>query len=185
MLYLAEIHKKRANILGAVKAQLRLLACQNDEQKWNIIPGEELIDITDLTHNYGHGVLVMVDIDVHRQIQMPLQVAGRHFVGILQNHARQIEKHNLEAAEIESWRQSLHLQTNQLLLRQEEICQREDELETAKREIELLTHKYQKLDATIQASEQQIQALTATWENLWRKQQLLVQQNIINSLTAP
>jgi flagellar motility protein MotE (MotC chaperone) len=184
MLYLAEIQKKRAKMLGAVTAQLRLLAGQNDEQKWNVIPGEEIIEITNPVNNYAHGILVIVDIDVHRQIQTPLQVAGRHFVSILQNHARQLEKHNLEAAEIESWRQSLQLQTNQLLLRQEEIYNREDELEAAKREIERLTHKYQKLDATIQASEQQLQALTATWENLWRKQQLLAHQNIINSLTT-
>ena len=125
MLYLAEIQKQKGGFIGSGKAELRLLACQRTEQNWSAIQGEELVSAPDEANNYGSGVLVLVDMNANRQLQGQLREAGRHLVGILQNLSRQIEKYKKEADEIESWRQSLSLQSQQLQLRQEEIYSRE------------------------------------------------------------
>jgi hypothetical protein len=185
MLYLAEIQKKRASLLGSVKAELRLLACQGNEQRWNALPGEEIVEISEAVHQYGNGVLVLVDINADRQLQSPLQEASRHFVMILQNHARQIERYKIEAEEIASWRQSLDLQADQLLLRQAEIYSQEEEIEATRVEIERLFQKSQILEETLQVSERQLQELVDAWENSWQRQRLLEQQSIINSLITP
>jgi hypothetical protein len=118
MLYLAEIQKQKGGFIGSGKAELRLLACQRTEQNWSAIQGEELILAPDEASSYGSGILMLVDMNANRQIQGPLREAGRHLVGILQNLSRQIEKYKKEADEIESWRQSLGLQSQQLQLRQ-------------------------------------------------------------------
>jgi hypothetical protein len=166
MLYLAEIQKQKGGFIGNGKAELRLLACQRTEQNWSAIQGEELIAAPDEASNYGSGVLVLVDMNANRQIQGPLREAGRHLVGILQNLSRQIEKYKKEADEIESWRQSLGLQSQQLQLRQEEIYSREEELESTRSELDRLTLEAQQLEATLASGREQRQELEAGWAKL-------------------
>jgi chromosome segregation ATPase len=175
MLYLAEIQKQKGGFIGAGKAELKLLACQRTEQNWSAIQGEELIAAPDDASAYGAGVLVLVDMNANRQIQAPLREAGRHLVGILQNLSRQIEKYKKEADEIESWRQSLGLQSQQLQLRQEEIYSREEELESTRGELERLTQESQQLEETLKSSEKQRQELASAWEKLREEQQALEQ----------
>jgi chromosome segregation ATPase len=175
MLYLAEIQKQKGGFIGSGKAELKLLACQRTEQNWSAIQGEELIAAPDEASNYGAAVLVLVDMNANRQIQAPLREAGRHLVGILQNLSRQIEKYKKEADEIESWRQSLGLQSQQLQLRQEEIYSREEELESTRGELERMTQESQQLEETLKSSEKQRQELAAAWEKLREEQQALEQ----------
>jgi chromosome segregation ATPase len=166
MLYLAEIQKQKGGFIGNGKAELRLLACQRTEQNWSAIQGEELITAPDEASSYGSGVLVLVDMNANRQIQGPLREAGRHLVGILQNLSRQIEKYKKEADEIESWRQSLSLQSQQLQLRQEEIYSREEELESTRSELDRLTLEAQQLEETLASSREQRQELETGWAKL-------------------
>jgi chromosome segregation ATPase len=173
MLYLAEIQKQKGGFIGSGKAELKLLACQRTEQNWSAIQGEELIAAPEEASNYGAAVLVLVDMNANRQIQAPLREAGRHLVGILQNLSRQIEKYKKEADEIESWRQSLGLQSQQLQLRQEEIYSREEELESTRGELERMTQESQQLEETLKSSEKQRQELAAAWEKLREEQQAL------------
>ncbi|WP_373541508.1 pilus motility taxis protein HmpF [Chamaesiphon sp.] len=178
MLYLAEVQKPKSgfNIGGRSKPELKLLACQRTEQNWSAIPGEELISAPDDIGNYNPGVLVLVEMNASRQIQSQIRDAGKHLVGILQNLSRQIEKYKKEADEIESWRQSLSLQSQQLQLRQEEIYGREEDLEHTRAELDRLTQETQALEATRDQHEQSRQALEARWEQLRAKEQYLDQQ---------
>jgi chromosome segregation ATPase len=173
VLYLAEVQKPKSgfNISGRSKAELKLLACQRSEQNWSAIPGEELVAAPEEANNYSPGVLVLVDMNANRQIQSQLREAGKHLVGILQNLSRQIEKYKKEADEIESWRQSLSLQSQQLQLRQEEIYGREEDLEQTRAELDRLTQEAQALEATLGQHEQSRQELAARWENLQQKEQ--------------
>jgi chromosome segregation ATPase len=178
VLYLAEVQKPKSgfNISGRTKAELKLLACQRSEQNWSAIPGEELVAAPDEANGYSPGVLVLVDMNANRQIQSQLREAGKHLVGILQNLSRQIEKYKKEADEIESWRQSLSLQSQQLQLRQEEIYGREEDLESTRSELDRLTQEAQALESTLEQHELSRQELAARWENLQQKEQLLAQQ---------
>lgn len=178
MLYLAEVQKPKSgfNLGGRSKPELKLLACQRTEQNWSAIPGEELVTAPDEASNYNPGVLVLVDMNANRQIQSQLRDAGKHLVGILQNLSRQIEKYKKEADEIESWRQSLSLQSQQLQLRQEEIYGREEDLEHTRAELDRLTQAAQALEATLGQHEQSRQELAAQWEQLHAKEQHLDRQ---------
>ncbi len=188
MLYLAEVQKPKSgfNISGRSKAELKLLACQRSEQNWSAIPGEELVAAPDEATNYNPGVLVLVDMNANRQIQSQLRDAGKHLVGILQNLSRQIEKYKKEADEIESWRQSLSLQSQQLQLRQEEIYGREEDLEHTRAELDRLTQEAQALESTLEQHEQSRQELAAQWEQLRDKEQHLdrLQQSMGGALSA-
>ena len=178
MLYLAEIQKPKSgfNISGRSKTELKLLACQRTEQNWSAIPGEELVAAPDEANNYNPGVLVLVDMNANRQIQSQLRDAGKQLVGILQNLSRQIEKYKKEADEIESWRQSLNLQTQQLQLRQEEIYVREEGLEQTRAELDRLTQEAQALESTLEQHEQSRAELANQWEQLRAKEQHLDRQ---------
>jgi chromosome segregation ATPase len=176
VLYLAEVQKPKSgfNISGRSKAELKLLACQRTEQNWSAIPGEELVAAPDeVSNNYHPGVLLLVEMNANRQIQTQIRDAGKHLVGILQNLSRQIEKYKKEADEIESWRQSLSLQSQQLQLRQEEIYGREEDLEHTRAELDRLTQEAQALEATLEQHEQSRQELAAQWEQLRDKEQQL------------
>jgi chromosome segregation ATPase len=178
VLYLAEVQKPKSgfNISGRSKTELKLLACQRTEQNWSAIPSEELIPAPDDGNNYSPGVLVLVDMNANRQIQSQLRDAGKHLVGILHNLSRQIEKYKKEADEIESWRQSLSLQSQQLQLRQEEIYGREEDLEQTRSELDRLTQEAQALEGTIADHGRQRQELTTQWEQLREKEQYIEQQ---------
>ncbi len=187
MLYLAEVQKPKSgfNISGKSKSELKLLACQRTEQNWSAIPGEELISGSDEVSNFNPGVLVLVDMNANRQIQSQLRDAGKHLVNILQNLSRQIEKYKKEADEIESWRQSLSLQSQQLQLRQEEIYGREEELEQTRAELDRLTQEAQALESTLEEHNRSRQELADRWEQLREKEQQLEhqQQSIVASVS--
>jgi chromosome segregation ATPase len=178
MLYLAEIQKQKGGFIGNGKAELRLLACQRTEQNWSAIQGEELITAPDEVSNYGSGVLVLVDMNANRQIQGPLREAGRHLVGILQNLSRQIEKYKKEADEIESWRQSLGLQSQQLQLRQEEIYSREEELDSTRSELDRMTLESQQLEEMLKSGNEQRQELETAWAKLRMEQAAIAGQEV-------
>jgi predicted RNase H-like nuclease (RuvC/YqgF family) len=175
MLYLAEIQKQKGGFIGSGKAELRLLACQRTEQNWSAIQGEELVAAPDEANNYGSGVLVLVDMNANRQLQGQLREAGRHLVGILQNLSRQIEKYKKEADEIESWRQSLSLQSQQLQLRQEEIYSREEELDATRSELDRMTLESQHLEETLRSSREQREELETAWAKLRVEQEAIEQ----------
>ena len=178
MLYLAEVQKPKSgfNISGRSKPELKLLACQRTEQNWSAIPGEELVVAPDDANNYNPGVLVLIEMNANRQIQSQVRDAGKHLVGILQSLSRQIEKYKKESDEIESWRQSLSLQSQQLQLRQEEIYGREEDLEQTRSELDRLTQEAQALESTLEQHELSRKELAERWERLREKEEQIDRQ---------
>ncbi len=178
VLYLAEVQKPKSgfNISGRSKAELKLLACQRTEQNWSAIPGEELIVAPDDANNYNPGVLLLIEMNANRQIQSQVRDAGKHLVGILQSLSRQIEKYKKESDEIESWRQSLSLQSQQLQLRQEEIYGREEDLEHTRAELDRLTQEAQAIESTLEQHELSRKELTERWERLREKEAQIERQ---------
>ncbi len=175
MLYLAEVQKPKSgfNISGRSKVELKLLACQRTEQNWSAIPGEELVMAPEDAANFNPGVLVSIEMNANRQIQAPVREAGKQLVGILQSLSRQIEKYKKESDEIESWRQSLSLQSQQLQLRQEEIYGREEDLEQTRAELDRLTQEAQAIESTLEQHELSRKELAERWERLREKEERL------------
>jgi chromosome segregation ATPase len=173
VLYLAEVQKPKSgfNISGRSKVELKLLACQRTEHNWSAIPGEELVMAPEDATNYNPGVLVSIEMNANRQIQSPVREAGKQLVGILQSLSRQIEKYKKESDEIESWRQSLSLQSQQLQLRQEEIYGREEDLEQTRAELDRLTQEAQALESTLEQHELSRKELAERWERLREKEE--------------
>ena len=112
MLYLAEVQKQRGGLLsGAGKSELKLLACQRNDQNWSPVPDEVIV--ADEASKLNDGALVLVELSPNRQVQR-IQEAGRPLVNILQNFSRQVEKFKLKEEEIDQWKQSLNLQVQEL-----------------------------------------------------------------------
>lgn len=126
MLYLAEVHKKTSFMAG-VKTELRLLARQQAEQSWTPVPGEEMVPF-EVTSDYNHGHLVLVDLSANRQVQQ-VNDAAKQLVAILQNFTRMREKFLAQEEEIEGWKQSLVYQSQELTSRELEMQARQEELE--------------------------------------------------------
>lgn len=118
MLYLAEVQKK-SGLLGAAKAELRLLACQRGEDRWQTLANEQVIPI-DKAGDYGHGMLVLADVGNNNQIQR-IQDAIRPILAVFQNYSRSQDKLKEKDEEVENWRQSLTFQSQELSRRQMEM----------------------------------------------------------------
>ncbi len=135
MLYLAEVQKQKA-FMGAVKSEIKLLACQRADQSWNCVQGEEVIP-TEEANSFNSGALVIADLNANRQVQR-IQDAGRPLVSILQHLSRQLEKAKSQDEEIEQWKESLRYQS-------EEMNRRHMEMEARLEQLEQIEEEYKQL----------------------------------------
>ena len=158
MLYLAEVQKQRGGLLsGAGKSELKLLACQRNDQNWSPVPDEVIV--ADEASKLNDGALVLVELSPNRQVQR-IQEAGRPLVNILQNFSRQVEKFKLKEEEIDQWKQSLNLQV-------QELNRREMEMESRWDEVQKLEHDSKRIDTQqqlINTSRTEIERLRAEVE---------------------
>ncbi|MTJ13625.1 hypothetical protein FJR11_13710 [Anabaena sp. UHCC 0187] len=137
MLYLAEVQKQKGGLLsGGGKSELKLLACQRNDQNWSPIPDEVIV--ADEASKLNDGSLVLVELSPNRQVQR-IQDAGRPLVNILQNFSRQVEKFKLKEDEIDQWKQSLMIQV-------QELNRREMEMESRWEQVQQLEHDFERLD---------------------------------------
>lgn len=178
MLYLAEVQKQKGGLLsGGGKTELKLLACQRNDQSWStmseeVIPSEEASKIND-------GVLVLVELTPNRQVQR-LQEAGRPLINILQNFSRQVEKFKVKEEEIDQWKQSLTFQAQELNHREidmetrlEQLQHMEEEIqrfETEKQEVETARAEIEQLRGEIERNRQELEG---AWEHLRGEQRRL------------
>ncbi|WP_404786826.1 pilus motility taxis protein HmpF [Altericista sp. CCNU0014] len=144
MLYLAEVHKK-TGFMGN-KTELKLLARQQSEQNWAMLPGEETIP-AEIANEYNSGVLVLVELDANQQVKK-IQDATRHLVGILKNFSRMREKFRTQEEEIEGWKQSLIYQSQELTRREVDIEARAEELQQLESESHKIEEQRQEFEAT-------------------------------------
>lgn len=167
MLYLAEVIRK-ARVIGAGKAEFRLLAVQKGEQSWSPVPGEEIVSAPDDVP-YNAGVLVMVDLNASKQIQRYTE-AGRQLVTILQNFSRLQEKAKVQEEEIEQWKQSLTYQSQELNRREMEMEARQEELQQLEAEFAGLEEQKQEIDSRreeVDRLQQEFERRTQELEGAW------------------
>ncbi|MBS3026190.1 MAG: hypothetical protein HCA25_03595 [Dolichospermum sp. DET50] len=178
MLYLAEVQKQKGGLLsGGGKSELKLIACQRNDQNWSPVPDEMIA--ADDAGKLNDGALVLVELSPNRQVQR-IQDAGRPLVNILQNFSRQVEKFKLKEEEIDQWKQSLKLQI-------EELNRREMEMESRWDEVQKLEHDSRRIDTQQQLVntsrteidrlrlevERNRQELESAWEHLRVEQRCL------------
>ena len=145
MLYLAEVKKQKSGFMGS-ETKLKLLAYQRNDQSWVSEQGEDLI-AAEQAGNFGDGALVMVNLDASRKIQNEPQPAGSKLVANLQQFSRQLEKLKGKEEEIEDWKQSLTIQSNELNRREMEMEARWEELDNMEEELQFLEQQRQETEA--------------------------------------
>ncbi|MBW4682916.1 MAG: coiled-coil domain-containing protein 22 [Microcoleus vaginatus WJT46-NPBG5] len=147
MLYLAQVQRK--GFLG--KAGIRLLARQKSEDTWALVPGEDIIFLTEPSA-LTDGFLVLIELSPTRQI-VKIQEAVPWILDLVQQYLSKgfspafLQQ---EAERVEHWRQSLTLQsqdlarrTIELEARREQIQELEEQLKQQKRTLELLAAQLQ------------------------------------------
>ncbi len=128
MLYLAEVRKQKSGFIGKATTELKLLACQRNDQTWSSVPGEEVIQ-SDEASNFDSGVLVTVNLNNNRQIQGEPEAASAQIVRDLQRFSRLQEKIKSQEEEIEAWKGSLTVQSQELAKREMELSAELEELD--------------------------------------------------------
>ncbi|WP_036482146.1 pilus motility taxis protein HmpF [Myxosarcina sp. GI1] len=182
MLYLAEIQKQSKGFMSGKETKLKLLACQRNDQTWSIINGNETVELEE-SYDFGNGALVTIDLGVNRQLQSNPESASQKIIGILQGFTRLIEKTKNQEQEIEQWKESLTIQSEELSRREIEMEARLEQLEQIEEESERLEQQRQEI-AHAQAEVEKIKAefetksqeLAGAWAQLKGQQEDLEQQ---------
>ena len=179
MLYLAEIQKQSKGFMSGVETRLKLVACQRNDQSWGVV-GNETIAIEEST-DFGDGALVVVNLSTNRQVQGKIELASPKIVAILKNFSRLLEKNKEQEQEINQWKESLAIQS-------EELSRRQIEMETRLEQIEQMEEEFQQFEqqkaeiANAQAETANIraefEAKSAELEGAWS--QLRGQQNSLD-----
>ena len=123
--------------MGGVETNLKLIACRRNDFSWSTIDNES-ID-TDSSHDFGNGTLVAVNLDNNRKLEGKIELASPKILTILKNFSRLVEKTKDQEQEIEQWRESLAIQS-------EEISRRQLEMETRLEQVEQMEEEFQQFE---------------------------------------
>jgi chromosome segregation ATPase len=158
VLYLAEVKKQTRGLLGGSKTDLKLLACQHNDQSWSAVPGEEVV-LCEESNTWGEGSLVMVTLGHNRQLQGSPEQATPELLRQLQKISRLMEKVKDEQEKIEQWKQSLTYQSQELTRREMEIEARLEQVDQMESEFEYLERQRKELDESWQRLQEEQQRL--------------------------
>ena len=154
VLYLAEVKKQTRGFIGGYKTELKLLACQHNDQTWSAIPGEDILTY-DETNSLGEGALLLVNLSNNRQLQGNPELAGAEMVRQLQKISRLMERSKKDQEKIEEWKQSLTYQSEILNRQKMEMETRIEQIEQIEAEFEYLERKRQELETLKQQLNEQ------------------------------
>jgi chromosome segregation ATPase len=179
VLYLAEVRKQKSGFMGKASTELKLLACQRNDQTWSAVPGDEVVPC-EVASDFESGVMVMVNLSGNRQVQGAPELGGPRLVSILQSFSKLISDRKSQEEEIEAWNQSLTLQAQELNKREMELEAELTQLEQMREEAVGLEAKIQEAER-IKAESNQLQAeferksqeLEQAWEHLRGEQRKL------------
>ena len=118
MLYLAEV-KQTKGFMG-IKTELKLIASQDKDQSWTIMPKDTTI-VAEEANTFSDGALVVVNLNCDQQIQGSIESGAGRIVNILQNFSRLLSASKKQEQEIEQWQQSLQIQMEALSQREMEM----------------------------------------------------------------
>jgi chromosome segregation ATPase len=193
VLYLAEVQKK-TKLLGSGKAELKLLAQQRAEERWQVLTSGEVMS-SEKANDFNAGSLVLVDVsDKSGQIQQ-VKDATRLILSNLQKSSQLQEKLKGQEDEIEQWKQSLTYQSQELNRREmemearrEQMQQLEEEmvqLEQQKQEALTLRETAQQLRTELEGRDQELQqareALESEQAALETRKQEIQSSAVLNS----
>ncbi|MFP4134555.1 MAG: pilus motility taxis protein HmpF [Halothece sp.] len=176
MLYIAEVKKQSKLFMGGIRTVLHLLACQQNDNRWSTLPGEETVTTDDVPQQFGEGALVTVNLGANRQVQGKVELAGEKVANWLQSFSRQVEKNKGQQEEIEQWKQSLSYQADELNRRQEELEQTEEQLAEKEEELSQLEQERAEIERLRKQWERDRADLERAWEQLRGEQQRLENQ---------
>ncbi|NEO83397.1 MAG: hypothetical protein F6J87_03930 [Spirulina sp. SIO3F2] len=196
MLYLAEVKKQKSGgLLAKTSTELRLLACQRNDQSWSAVPNDEVIE-AEAASDFESGVMVVVNLNNNRQIQGNPELAASQIVRDLQRFSRLQEKIKAQEEEIEGWKQSLTMQAQALKEREMELDAELEELDQLRGEaadddvgdnaassVELEQAKIE-ADRIREEFERKSQELEQAWAHLRGEQQRLSEQQQAIEQTA-
>jgi chromosome segregation ATPase len=134
VLYLAEVKKQTRSFMGGVKTEIKLLACQHNDQTWSAIHEEEVLSAENIEAVLGEGALLVLIISQNRP-----ELAGPELVRQLQKLSRLAEKLKEQREEIDQWKQSLTYQS-------QELSRRELELETRLEQLEEMENEFRQIE---------------------------------------
>ena len=154
MLYLAEVKKQTKGFIGGYKIELKLLACQHNDQTWSAIPGNDTLTY-DETNSRGEGALLLVNLSNNRQLQGNPELAGAEMVRQLQKISRLMERSKKDQEKIEQWKQSLTYQSEILNRQKMEMEARIEQIEQIEAEFQYLDHQRQELETLKQQLKEQ------------------------------
>jgi chromosome segregation ATPase len=185
--YLAEVKKQTKAFMGGVKAELKLLACQHNDQTWSSVPGDEIVTCDEIPQA-GEGALVVLSLNNNRQMQGKPELAGIEIVKQLQKLSRLLEKTKDQQEEIEQWKQSLTIQGEELNRRQMEMDAQLEQIDQMQEEFEELERQRREIEAnreTFQADRERIEKLQRQIGPIdWNSPQISQVQHIIGRLFA-
>lgn len=173
MLYIAEVKKQTKLFMGGTRTILHLLACQQNDNRWSAIPGEETVSTDDVTQGFGEGALVTVNLGANRQVQGKVELAGARVANLLQTFSRQLEKTKGQEQEIEDWKESLGIQAKELNRRQSELENAEEELEEKEQQLSQLEQERAEIQQLREQWESDRAELEGAWNQLRGEQQRL------------
>ncbi|ACB49800.1 unknown [Crocosphaera subtropica ATCC 51142] len=159
VLYLAEVKKQTRGFIGGSRTEIKLLACQHNDQTWSSVPGEEVVALEEL-EQLGEGTLLMVNLGNNRQVQGEPELAAPELVRQLQKLSRLSEKLKTQQEEIEQWKQSLQYQSQELTRREAEMEARLEQLEEIEKELSQIERRRQEADSAwnrVEQTQQQFQ----------------------------
>ena len=137
MLYLAEIQKQSKGFMGGVETKLKLVACQRNDRSWGVVNNESIT--VNEASDFGDGALIVVNLGTNRQVQGKMELASPQVITILKNFSRLLEKNHEQEQEINQWKESLAIQS-------EELSRRQIEMETRLEQVEQMEEEFQQLE---------------------------------------
>ena len=181
MLYLAEIQKQSKGFMSGVETRLKLIACQRNDRSWGIVNNESIP--AEEANDFGDGALIVVNLDSNRQVQGKIELASPQIITILKNFSRLLEKSQEQEQEINQWKESLAIQSEELSRRQIEMETRLEQVEQMEEEFEQLEQQKAEI-ARAQAETEKIRAefeaksaeLEGAWSQLKGQQENLSEQ---------
>lgn len=167
--------------MGGVETKLKLIACQRNDQSWSLVSNESIT--AEEANDFGDGALIVVNLGVNRQIQGKLELASQKIIGVLKNFSRLLEKNQEQEQEINQWKESLAIQS-------EELSRRQIEMETRLEQVEQMEEEFKQFEqqrseiAIAQAESAKIRAefeaksaeLEGAWSQLRGQQQNIDEQ---------
>ena len=123
--------------MSGVETRLKLIACQRNDQSWGVV-GNESIMIEEASE-FGDGALIVVNLSTNRQVQGKMELASPKIVAILKNFSRLLEKNQEQEQEINQWKESLAIQS-------EELSRRQIEMETRLEQVEQMEEEFKQFE---------------------------------------